>query len=231
MTFSDIMIKEIARPWIPILIVTFLACCILNPPKTFYDFTFLFVFLSTVFLIIIFGFAFFMSLLHLLELKAINTFKSLGIKVKFLIFYVKLVGEYDNKQFDINVVNLPALPTPNTKVIYCLNAEFPFKITIKKVSFKRFGVNFEINNKHKYVVKANNLALTETCIMRKKVQEILLDLANSFEKLEISQKWVELYELTPFNVLLFKVHLTPTRVTNIIEKLNHLTTVIAEIIK
>ncbi|MEM2704750.1 MAG: hypothetical protein QXR45_16515 [Candidatus Bathyarchaeia archaeon] len=225
------MIKEIAQPWIPILIVTFLAFCILNPPKTFYDFTFLFVFLSTIFLTIIFGFAFFTSLLHLIELKATNTFKSLGVKVKFLIFYVKLIGEYDNKQFDINIVNQPALPTPNTKVIYCLNAEFPFKITIRKGTFTRFGIDLKINDKRKYVVKVNNLAIAETYIKEKNVQEVLLDLANSLEKLEISKNCIKLYEITPFNVLLFKVHLTPTKIINTIEKLNCLAKVISEIIR
>jgi len=65
-------------------------------------------------LTLIFGLAFFLSLLHLAELKATNALKNLGLKVKFLIFHIKLMGEY-NKRFDIDVINVPALPTPNHK--------------------------------------------------------------------------------------------------------------------
>jgi len=97
---------------------------------------------------------------------------------------------------------------------------------------KRFGknLNLKINNEQKNVVKINDLTRAENHIA-KNLQEFLSNLDSSFEKLEISPNKVELYELTPFNSLLFKMHLTPTKVINTVEKLNHLTSMITDITK
>ena len=119
-----------------------------------------------------------------------------------------------------------------TRIIYSFYAELPFIITIKRGVMKRFGknLNLKINNEQKNVVKINDLTRAENHIA-KNLQEFLSNLDSSFEKLEISPNKVELYELTPFNALLFKMHLTPTKVINTVEKLNHLTSMITDITK
>jgi hypothetical protein len=175
-------------------------------------------FLLIAFFLAIIIFSTIVNLAHFIEFQAIRDFQNqlqqFKLRIKFLLFCFSFEGEYENKKIEINLLPIPAFPTPNFLIIYRLYSPFPFKAIIKKDFLKT-----------KNQIKTDNPERVKSYLERKEIREVAEKLINTFGKIEISYQWVQLSEVTPFNLFmfLFKTRLAPARVRDIIEKLKILT--------